>query len=314
MDSYEGAQPGTEVTLKLSFVGNFSFNIFDGVITYDSSILKVVKVEEGSLLTEAGEGAAVSIDFESTPGKVKLAIASNDPIVSERHDGTVVSVTFKVIGPFDEVTNIGLTVNEFELLAENATEATPVDYIIQEVATDAIATITPADPVEFVVTSKEGVKPNTEVTVEFKLSGVYQAHILNAYIDFDTDALTLVSVTKGSIFGDNNVVIDYETVPGSIRLALVCADEPISAEGVILKITFKTAEDFAAETPLKLRINQFAYMGVDDAEPIDLNYTATNGKITPYVPNPWGLASAVGIGIVSIAAGAGVVVFRKKED
>ena len=92
----------------------------------------------------------------------------------------------------------------------------------------------------------------------------------------------------------------------------------MTAEGVIANLKFKVSDKFTEPTVIEVNVTEFGYMpvGAANAEPIP--FTATNGIVTPgsVGPNPpvTGAVSLAGIGVLAIATGAGVVIFRKKED
>ena len=303
--------PGSEVSVNFTLTGEeYAANILNAVLEYDAAKLTVKSAVAGSVISGI---ESVVIDT-ATAGKVKLGVISNEAITTY---GTYLTVTFQVASTFSGTTTIRPVINQFGYMAENETNMTPVDYTtVNGVLT---ATDAPAADVTFTMESKENVAPGSEITLNFTVEGEYEAHILNAYLNYDSSVLEFVKAENGAVLdacGENDQVI-VENVDGSVRIGVICSQDAISAEGVIVAVTFKVAADFDAPTTIEVAVNEFGYMpvGSTNAEPIA--FETVNGVVTPGVgPNPpvTGLASIVGLGIVAISAGAGVVIFRKKED
>ena len=314
--SKDNVKPGDEVTVPVEAVFNDEAHILNAVIDYDADVLTLVDAELGEFITGI-EGAFTSVDTE-TPGKIYLGVVcAEDPMTGE---GVLMNLTFKTADDFAEPTTVAMTINEFGYMPVDAANAEPLECEL----VDGI--ITPAEPVvptpvEFVMGSKENVAPGSEITLPFTISGDYEAHLMNIALNYDTSVLTLTGFENGEVLNsveDAIIVVDSETVPGSIRLGVVMPTDGMTAEGVIANLKFKVSDKFTEPTVIEVNVTEFGYMpvGAANAEPIP--FTATNGIVTPgsVGPNPpvTGAVSLAGIGVLAIATGAGVVIFRKKED
>ena len=314
--SKDNVKPGDEVTVPVEAVFNDEAHILNAVIDYDADVLTLVDAELGEFITGI-EGAFTSVDTE-TPGKIYIGVVcAEDPMTGE---GVLMNLTFKTADDFAEPTTVAMTINEFGYMPVDAANAEPLECEL----VDGI--ITPAEPVvptpvEFVMGSKENVAPGSEITLPFTISGDYEAHLLNVALNYDPAVLTLIGFENGEVLNsveDAIIVVDTETVPGSIRLGVVMPTDGMTAEGVIANLKFKVSDKFTEPTVIEVVVSEFGYMpvGAANAEPIP--FTATNGIVTPgsVGPNPpvTGAVSLAGLGVLAIATGAGVVIFRKKED
>lgn len=209
----------------------------------------------------------------------------------------------------------------------------------------------PVDPTEPPVEPAEGaviaaaemaVAPNGEVVVPVTISGDYQAHTLVGSIQYDSANLTLVSVVAGSMFDNysgNEPLIEFDgNAQGIVRFGVLMPDEPLTGDGELLVLTFKAGEAEGAY-PIDVEVSEFGYMPVGQQVATPVEYTVVDGSVTvaegttpveptpvdpvkptpdpseqPTPPGPTGTISLIGLGVVAIAAGAGVVLFKKKED
>ncbi len=314
MESKDGVEPGSQITLDFTVEGDYAAHTFYGSLEYDTNVLEVVDVTMGDAIPD---DAFSVIDFETVPGSIRLGfVMPSDPMEGE---GTIVSVTFNVSEDFDAPTVIEVIINEFNYVPEE--EAIEVDYE----STDGVVTpaeVIPAEPVVFTMGGQENVPGGATITLPFSIAGEYEAHTMNICLNYDPEVLTIVGVENGPVLTGAEgavIIVDYETVPGSVRIGVVMPDEPMTAEGVIANLTFKVCDDFDAPTVIEVVVNEFGYMPVGASNQQPIEYVAHNGIVTPKegttpTPPPTGTASLVGLGVIAMAAGAGIVIFRKKED
>ncbi len=187
-------------------------------------------------------------------------------------------------------------------------------------------TPTPEPPVEMAATFTMGsaadVAGGSTVTVDFTVAGTYEAHTLNVWLNYDNTVLTLDNVTYGDVLADAQmnlgamVVVDYTTIPGSIRIGATMPTTGITMEGTILSLTFTVPEEFTEAEVIEVLANEFGYCPVGQTIAVQIPTTAVNGTIAPKAVTPpvTGAISLIGLGVLAIATGAGVVLFRKKED
>ncbi|MBO4306066.1 MAG: hypothetical protein J5890_02640 [Clostridia bacterium] len=368
MESAENVLPGSEITLAFTIEGEYEASTLYAQLNYDASVLQVVGFTQGDVL-DAHEDAIIVTDYETIPGSVRLGVIL--PTGSMTENGTLLNVTFKVSEDFTEPTDIVVNINEFNFVPE--TTEIPVEFV----TVDGVVSPFVNGPATITMGSAYEVPGGSEITLPLTVEGNYMIHTLNIFVDYDVDVLTIENVELGSMIApsrdgsDPVVVLDYETVPGSIRLGVIMPDEALTGEGELLNVTFKVADEFNAPTDLPVTVNEFGYMpvGAINQEPIDV--VVVDGIVTPVevveptepvveptepvveptepvvetteepvepteapvepteapveptvaptnapTPKPpvTGAISLAGLGIAAIAAGAGIVIFRKKED
>ena len=208
--------------------------------------------------------------------------------------------------------------------------------------TEAPVTPAPGDVI-FSVGGVHYVAAGSQVSVDLTIDGEYEANGMNIWVQYDAEKLTLNSVDEGEIMkaikdlGGMNI-LDFQSIPGSVRLGSMLPTDPVSGSGKIFTMNFTVAEGLedGTEMPIEILVKEFFNMPVG-GENTPIAFFAENGSIVvgsePIVtdepgvtdeptavptdaPNPpiTGAMSLIGVGIAAIVASAGVVIFRKKEE
>ena len=208
--------------------------------------------------------------------------------------------------------------------------------------TDEPVTPAPGDVI-FSVGGVHYVAAGSQVSVDLTIDGEYEANGMNIWVQYDAEKLTLNSVDEGEIMkaikdlGGMNI-LDFQSIPGSVRLGSMLPNNPVSGSGKIFTMNFTVAEGLedGTEMPIEILVKEFFNMPVG-GENTPIAFFAENGSIVvgsePIVtdepgvtdeptavptdaPNPpvTGAMSLIGVGIAAIVASAGVVIFRKKEE
>ena len=209
--------------------------------------------------------------------------------------------------------------------------------------TDEPVTPAPGDVI-FSVGGVHYVAAGSQVSVDLTIDGEYEANGMNIWVQYDAEKLTLNSVDEGEIMkaikdlGGMNI-LDFQSIPGSVRLGSMLPTDPVSGSGKIFTMNFTVAEGLedGTEMPIEILVKEFFNMPVGEHENTPIAFFAENGSIVvgsePIVtdepgvtdeptavptdaPNPpiTGAMSLIGVGIAAIVASAGVVIFRKKEE
>ena len=184
-------------------------------------------------------------------------------------------------------------------------------------------------------------KLGSQVSVDLTINGEYEANGMNIWVQYDAEKLTLNSVDEGEIMkaikdlGGMNI-LDFQSIPGSVRLGSMLPTDPVSGSGKIFTMNFTVAEGLedGTEMPIEILVKEFFNMPVG-GENTPIAFFAENGSIVvgeapvteapitdeptavpTDAPNPpiTGAMSLIGVGIAAIVASAGVVIFRKKEE
>ena len=206
--------------------------------------------------------------------------------------------------------------------------------------TDEPVTPAPGDVI-FSVGGVHYVAAGSQVSVDLTINGEYEANGMNIWVQYDAEKLTLNSVDEGEIMkaikdlGGMNI-LDFQSIPGSVRLGSMLPRDPVSGSGKIFTMNFTVAEGLedGTEMPIEILVKEFFNMPVG-GENTPIAFFAENGSIVvgeapvteapitdeptavpTDAPNPpiSGAMSLIGVGIAAIVASAGVVIFRKKEE
>ena len=206
--------------------------------------------------------------------------------------------------------------------------------------TEAPVTPAPGDVI-FSVGGVHYVAAGSQVSVDLTINGEYEANGMNIWVQYDAEKLTLNSVDEGEIMkaikdlGGMNI-LDFQSIPGSVRLGSMLPRDPVSGSGKIFTMNFTVAEGLedGTEMPIEILVKEFFNMPVG-GENTPIAFFAENGSIVvgevpvteapitdeptavpTDAPNPpiTGAMSLIGVGIAAIVASAGVVIFRKKEE
>ena len=220
---------------------------------------------------------------------------------------------------------------------ETPTPEIPTDAPTPEIPTDVPEPVTPAPgDVIFSVGGVHYVAAGSQVSVDLTINGEYEANGMNIWVQYDAEKLTLNSVDEGEIMkaikdlGGMNI-LDFQSIPGSVRLGSMLPRDPVSGSGKIFTMNFTVAEGLedGTEMPIEILVKEFFNMPVG-GENTPIAFFAENGSIVvgeapitdeptavpTDAPNPpiTGAMSLIGVGIAAIVASAGVVIFRKKEE
>ena len=206
--------------------------------------------------------------------------------------------------------------------------------------TDEPVTPAPGDVI-FSVGGVHYVAAGSQVSVDLTINGEYEANGMNIWVQYDAEKLTLNSVDEGEIMKaikdlDGMNILDFQSIPGSVRLGSMLPRDPVSGSGKIFTMNFTVAEGLedGTEMPIEILVKEFFNMPVG-GENTPIAFFAENGSIVvgeapvteapitdeptavpTDAPNPpvTGAMSLIGVGIAAIVASAGVVIFRKKEE
>ena len=243
--------------------------------------------------------------------------------------------------PITEAPITEAPITEAPITEAPITEAPITEAPITEAPiTDEPVTPAPGDVI-FSVGGVHYVAAGSQVSVDLTIDGEYEANGMNIWVQYDAEKLTLNSVDEGEIMkaikdlGGMNI-LDFQSIPGSVRLGSMLPRDPVSGSGKIFTMNFTVAEGLedGTEMPIEILVKEFFNMPVG-GENTPIAFFAENGSIVvgeapvteapitdeptavpTDAPNPpiTGAMSLIGVGIAAIVASAGVVIFRKKEE
>ena len=343
-------EPGQTVSIPVSITSTEAYeaHVLRLHVLYNPEYVTVTGMTPGEVWNAMPMDATKIADYTTLSGDVALGFLCVTTGVTAT--GTFVNINFKVKDNCTENQPISLSVEEFTYsplsggitnipftlvpgainLKTSEPEPTeppvqPTEPPVQPTEPPVQPTEPPVEPTEpaemsanFTVTPKTVAADGSTITVQLAVTGNFDAHTLNLTLDYDTAALTFVSAAPGAALQaapmDAAVIIDGETIPGSVCLGILCPTEGFTQNGVLLEITFKVADDFKANypdgTPLTINVSEFDNMPVGAINGVVIPNGSNGGVVIPTT----GAISLIGLGILAVASGAGVVLFRKKED
>ena len=318
---------GTQLVDATTIPGSMRLGVMmpTAAFTQSGTICSVtLRVKEGAA-NGASDLALVITEFKNFPTGGQATPIAN----------VVNNATVTITG--GSIPNTPVPPTEAPITEAPITEAPITEAPITEAPiTDEPVTPAPGDVI-FSVGGVHYVAAGSQVSVDLTINGEYEANGMNIWVQYDAEKLTLNSVDEGEIMkaikdlGGMNI-LDFQSIPGSVRLGSMLPTDPVSGSGKIFTMNFTVAEGLedGTEMPIEILVKEFFNMPVG-GENTPIAFFAENGSIVvgsePIVtdeptavptdaPNPpiTGAMSLIGVGIAAIVASAGVVIFRKKEE
>lgn len=111
------------------------------------------------------------------------------------------------------------------------------------------------------------------------------AHVLNMQVNYDTNALAITQIYNGEFLTntqDAMVIVDHTSIPGSIRIGVACATDPIPAGSnpiAIINVGFRVLEGARnADNDIELVISEFKHFPIGGNSE-NIEYRVVNGRI-----------------------------------
>lgn len=127
-----------------------------------------------------------------------------------------------------------------------------------------------------------------QVEIPVTVSGKFEAHTLEMHIGYDSTKLTVNEVVPGAILENTSMnVIDFTTTPGTIYVGALCADAPMTGNGidenVLLTVKATVNPEFSGTTPVNVDVNRFVNLPVGGTV-TDIEVHTTNGSVNASLP------------------------------
>ena len=127
-----------------------------------------------------------------------------------------------------------------------------------------------------------------QVEIPVTVSGKFEAHTLEMHIGYDSTKLTVNEVVPGAILENTSMnVIDFTTTPGTIYVGALCADAPMTGNGidenVLLTVKATVNPEFSGTTPVNVEVNRFVNLPVGGTV-TDIEVHTTNGSVNASLP------------------------------
>lgn len=257
------------LTVDIGQVENLYGFQFD--LGYSNSILRFVKVEEGSFLASGGVPTHC-VDVESTPGMIKnIACVRQGDVGGASGSGDLIRITFEAI-----------SAGNSPISFYNVQLSDPAASAIRFKSSDSTVTVEAAIPGGTVLlVAEKTVKVGDVFTVPIDVSDVNDLFGFQFDLSYDSSVLEFVSIEEGSFLNRGGTVatfcIDAEVTPGLIRNAACVVQEPTaggaSGSGTLMLVTFKALKKGATSLVLSN-----ALLSDSNSDPI--SFTANDGKVT----------------------------------
>ncbi|MBQ3939223.1 MAG: hypothetical protein II724_07735, partial [Clostridia bacterium] len=119
--------------------------------------------------------------------------------------------------------------------------------------------------VVFTADTVTGVLPGDDVSVPVYIEGEnFEAHTLNMYVEYDTAALTLNSITKGDIVSDATMCIpDISSEPGKAKFGFLYVTDGFTQSGTLFTMNFTVNAEATEDVPLHVVVVEFVNLPVN---------------------------------------------------
>ena len=141
-------------------------------------------------------------------------------------------------------------------------------------AVPAFASNTP----RFFLTGPSSAKAGDTVKISVNIEGSYSAHIVNLKVGFDPGSFDYVSYSYGNVgnaFTASGMAMCSKTADGkAVSYGALAASEAISAEGVIVELTFTVLGTAVSNPRFTITVEEFSYMPVGASNSNEISHTA----------------------------------------
>ncbi|MBQ4429301.1 MAG: hypothetical protein II871_05960 [Clostridia bacterium] len=268
MPETQNAMPGDTVTFDVMVEGEFEAHTLNLQLNYDTDVLEILSTANGNVLIDAtGLNGFALIDYTTIPGSIRLGLMM--PVAPVTSTGVLFTVTARIKDSAPEgYTELTPLVTEFANYPVGG-ENTPIEhsdipgyiYVGSNVTTppetEAPVTPAPGEVTIYVDPEHTEIYHTDEFTVDVKISGEYEAHAVNLQFNYDSEHFEFVSAANGSVLTDAladnaTIVLDGDTIPGSVRLGVLMPDAAMTGEGTLFSVTLREKGTATENVPYPL--------------------------------------------------------------
>ena len=160
--------------------------------------------------------------------------------------------------------------------------------------------------VRFYIEGPSSAKVGDTFEISVKVSGSYQAHIINLTVSFNKTAVSYKGNTKGPVYlsamNDGGMCACDVTMSGdAVSIAILMPIDPLSAEGEIVKLSFEVLSTAGSKAKFGLTAEEFGYMPIGQTDMttiahsdqgLDVKISGGSGTSPTSVPGPGDHGSA----------------------
>ncbi|MBR3297820.1 MAG: hypothetical protein IKI64_01310 [Clostridia bacterium] len=256
----QNAMPGDTITFDVLLDGDFEAHTLNFQLDYDASVLEILATSNGNVLVDAAalNGFAL-IDFTTIPGSIRLGLMMpSAPVTST---GILFTVTARVKDNAPEgYTELTPVATEFSNYPIGGTE-TPIPHTdipgYVYVGSNVTPPPAPGDVTIYVDPEHTEIFHEDEFTFDVMIEGEYEAHAMNLQLNYESEYFEFVSAVYGDVLNtalDDNayIVLDGDTIPGSVRLGVLMPDAGMTGEGALITVTLREKGNAAENVPYPL--------------------------------------------------------------
>ncbi|MBQ7060339.1 MAG: choice-of-anchor J domain-containing protein, partial [Clostridia bacterium] len=270
---------GSTFTANVNVYGVYEAHGLTMAVTYDDTAFEATGVTPGEILQQVTElGGTYILDYETNPGVISLGIMMPDAGFDLSGDLFDIEFTVKddaATGIYD----LDPVVDEFRYFPLGMDEGIDIPY--EEIP----AEVEIIDIALFTVTSPEQVERGEVFPVVVTLTGEYpEAHGLTFSLEYDASVFEVVGdaeygdILNAALGLGAAVIIDTETIPGSVRLGVMMPEEGFTGEGTLFTVNFRAKDDAPAGLyDFDPVVTEFRHFPLD-GEGMDIPYETINDQ------------------------------------
>ncbi|MBQ5488090.1 MAG: hypothetical protein IIT70_04485, partial [Clostridia bacterium] len=274
--SKTNVQPGETFTVAMNISGDYAAAELAFRFPFDRNLFTAGTATNGAVMEAVeDDGGEASISTGTRYYTVSLAMGDN-PISAV---GTVCTIEFTVKDGVEG--SYSFEPSNFDFYDANDND---IEYTI---VPGTVTIAAEARPVVFTATaSKTEVQPGETFTVDFSISGTYEAHAITWQLSTDEDLFETVSLTEGEVITAARAAGGTAMAEASnLRTVIIMPTDPLTAEGVIFTVTFRVKDGASGSYTFTPDIIRFSNYPADGTEtPID--YTTETATVTIAAAEP----------------------------
>ncbi|MBO4879397.1 MAG: hypothetical protein J5544_03985 [Clostridia bacterium] len=289
--------PGDTVKVTVSLTGTYESRMIIWTLPYDPDLFTPGTLELGAVAnaaTNLGFTATIAPTPSDEPNTITFTLSGPTATQALSETGVAFTAEFTVKTGAEGSYEFKPAATTFL----NANYSQITDYTLE----GTTVTITPAvaEPVVFeAVPSKQVVTRGEEFTVDFKISGTYEAHAINWVFPFDPELLECINEMNpaaddpqlstncyGPVLNAAQVV-ENTLAEDHIGIVIICPTVALSETGIILTAKFKVKDTAYGSYTFKTTVEQFDYAPLG-AEPEEIEYSVNSENSTVEIDAPEG--------------------------
>ncbi|MBQ7061232.1 MAG: endonuclease, partial [Clostridia bacterium] len=143
----------------------------------------------------------------------------------------------------------------------------------------------PAAPV-YISLGSAAAEPGDQVRIPLTVSGEYEAHSIGVRLSYNSEYVSIDSVTRGELVGEGMIFTPASAGEGVYSIGVACPNDPVSGSGVLAYIDITISASCTEDQQIGLMVNEFIYLPAGTTEGEAISNIPSGGVITVSVPGP----------------------------